>query len=67
MYQAPNERNYSVFYQLCAGASDEEKAELAINSADEFLYLSQGKASSIEGVDDEEDFINLRVPNFYLI
>jgi len=57
--QSTNERNYHVFYQLCAGAEDSEKSKWHLKSASQFNYLK--KSTTIEGVDDAEEFYNLKV------
>eukprot|EP01114_Cavostelium_apophysatum_P013166 TRINITY_DN3125_c0_g1_i3.p1 TRINITY_DN3125_c0_g1~~TRINITY_DN3125_c0_g1_i3.p1 ORF type:complete len:2243 (+),score=811.97 TRINITY_DN3125_c0_g1_i3:147-6875(+) len=59
-HQAKDERNYHIFYQLCAGTTDEEKAEWQVGEATDFVYLDRGKCTSIPGVDDAMDFENLR-------
>ena len=49
------ERNYHIFYQLLAGATAEQRAELHLLSApSEYLYL-QGPPT-VEGVVDEEEW-----------
>lgn len=58
VYQPEVERNYHIFYQLCAGASDELKTALRIGPASSFNYLNQGGEANlaIQGVDDAEEF-----------
>lgn len=41
--QAPDERNYHVFYELLAGLSDENKLKYGLLSADKYFYLNQVK------------------------
>nr|XP_013012542.1 unconventional myosin-Vb [Cavia porcellus] len=60
VFQADNERNYHIFYQLCAAASLPEFKELALTCAEDFFYTSQGGDTTIEGVDDAEDFEKTR-------
>ncbi|XP_058413067.1 unconventional myosin-Vb isoform X2 [Diceros bicornis minor] len=60
VFQADDERNYHIFYQLCAAASLPEFKELALTCAEDFFYTSQGGNTSIEGVDDAEDFEKTR-------
>uniref|UniRef100_A0A8C4L8B8 Unconventional myosin-Vb n=1 Tax=Equus asinus asinus TaxID=83772 RepID=A0A8C4L8B8_EQUAS len=60
VFQADDERNYHIFYQLCAAASLPEFKELALTCAEDFFYASQGGDTSIEGVDDAEDFEKTR-------
>jgi myosin-5 len=53
------ERNYHIFYQLCAGAPLKERKDLGLDmDVSKFHYLKQGGpgAASINGVDDGEDF-----------
>ncbi|XP_023589698.1 unconventional myosin-Vb, partial [Trichechus manatus latirostris] len=60
VFQADDERNYHIFYQLCAAASVPEFKELALTCAEDFFYTSQGGDTSIEGIDDAEDFEKTR-------
>jgi myosin heavy subunit len=60
-FQAPNERNYHVFYQLLAGASPEEKKDLALKAANQYNYLNKSKCIEVEGIDDGADFDALRL------
>ena len=57
IYQPPIERNYHIFYQLCAGAPAAEKTSLFLDSWDTFFYLNRGETGEINGVDDAQDFI----------
>uniref|UniRef100_A0A8C7U5G3 Myosin VB n=1 Tax=Oncorhynchus mykiss TaxID=8022 RepID=A0A8C7U5G3_ONCMY len=58
VFQAEDERNYHIFYQLCASASFPEFKDLALSksSAEDFIFTSQGENIFIEGVNDAEDF-----------
>ncbi|XP_031658377.1 unconventional myosin-Vb isoform X1 [Oncorhynchus kisutch] len=56
VFQAEDERNYHIFYQLCASASFPEFKDLALTSAEDFIFTSQGENIFIEGVNDAEDF-----------
>ncbi|XP_055994122.1 unconventional myosin-Vb isoform X2 [Sorex fumeus] len=60
VFQAADERNYHIFYQLCAVASLPEFKELELTCAEDFFYTSQGGDTSIEGVDDAKDFEKTR-------
>ncbi|XP_012276593.1 myosin heavy chain 95F isoform X2 [Orussus abietinus] len=40
--QSPDERNYHVFYMMCAGAPPELRAKLGITKPDDFNYLKNG-------------------------
>lgn len=56
VFQPLKERNYHIFYQLVAGASEAERQEFGLLPADEFEYLNQGSAPVIDGVDDKAEF-----------
>ncbi|KAH7318783.1 putative myosin MYO2 [Stachybotrys elegans] len=56
VFQPLKERNYHIFYQLVAGASDKEREELSILPVEQFEYLSQGNCPTIDGVDDKAEF-----------
>src|ERR1700749_3445343 len=48
VFQPLKERNYHIFYQLVAGATDSEREELGIIPVEHFDYLNQGGAPEIE-------------------
>uniref|UniRef100_A0A672M6L6 Unconventional myosin-Va-like n=1 Tax=Sinocyclocheilus grahami TaxID=75366 RepID=A0A672M6L6_SINGR len=52
VFQASEERNYHIFYQLCACAHLAEFEPLKLGSADDFPYTNQGRSPIIEGVND---------------
>ncbi|KAK9238890.1 P-loop containing nucleoside triphosphate hydrolase protein [Lipomyces kononenkoae] len=56
VFQPATERNYHIFYQLCAGATDAEREALGLLPAEEFQYMNQGGDSVIANVDDSEEF-----------
>ena len=56
VFQPLKERNYHIFYQLVAGATNAERDELGLLPVDDFEYLNQGNAPIIDGVDDTEEF-----------
>lgn len=59
VFQPLTERNYHIFYQLCAGAPLKERKDLGLDiDITKFHYLKQGGPSStpISGVDDAEEF-----------
>ncbi|XP_060092161.1 unconventional myosin-Vb isoform X4 [Heteronotia binoei] len=60
VFQAEDERNYHIFYQLCASAALPEFKDLALTSAEDFFYTAQGGDTSIDGVDDASDFEKTR-------
>eukprot|EP00158_Paraphelidium_tribonemae_P009811 Partr_v1_DN28973_c0_g1_i6_m24914 putative class V myosin len=56
VFQPDTERNYHIFYQLCAGVPTAEKKELDMSSLENFHYLNQGGRGVIQGVDDALEF-----------
>ncbi|EPQ06301.1 Myosin-Vc, partial [Myotis brandtii] len=52
VFQSENERNYHIFYQLCASAQQSEFKHLKLGSAEEFNYTRMGGNTVIEGVSD---------------
>jgi myosin-5 len=56
VFQPLKERNYHIFYQLVAGATDDEKQELGLLPVEDFEYLNQGGTPIIDGVDDKAEF-----------
>ncbi|KAL4419268.1 hypothetical protein ABPG77_004826 [Micractinium sp. CCAP 211/92] len=51
------ERSYHIFYQLCAGASDEQRQELGLaGGAASFRYLNRSDVYTLTDVDDAEEF-----------
>ncbi|XP_053318896.1 unconventional myosin-Vc [Spea bombifrons] len=58
VFQSEDERNYHIFYQLCASATQPEFKHLHLMTADEFNYTAMGGCTVIEGVDDRRDMID---------
>lgn len=56
VFQPLKERNYHIFYQLLAGASDAERKELSLLPVEQYEYMNQGNAPVIDGVDDKAEF-----------
>ncbi|KAF8652757.1 hypothetical protein AX16_004253 [Volvariella volvacea WC 439] len=59
VFQPLTERNYHIFYQLCAGAPSKERKDLGLDTdVSKFHYLKQGGPAStpINNVDDAEEF-----------
>lgn len=50
------ERSYHIFYQLCDGASPEEKKKWFLKPATEFHYLNQSNCYVIPGVDNAREY-----------
>ncbi|XP_070763709.1 unconventional myosin-Vc [Enoplosus armatus] len=55
VFQADNERNYHIFYQMCSCAHLPEFKDLRLSSADKFRYTCTSGEITIEGVDDKKD------------
>uniref|UniRef100_A0A3B4VDC7 Myosin VC n=1 Tax=Seriola dumerili TaxID=41447 RepID=A0A3B4VDC7_SERDU len=60
VFQADNERNYHIFYQLCSCAHLPEFKNLRLLSAENFQYTCMGGDITIEGVDDKKDMEETR-------
>lgn len=60
VFQPLKERNYHIFYQLVAGATDEERQALGLLPVEQFDYLNQGGDPVIDGVDDAAEFMATR-------
>ncbi|XP_055602318.1 unconventional myosin-Va isoform X2 [Uranotaenia lowii] len=54
VFQAPGERNYHIFYQLCAARK--QWPELMLDHQDKFHFLNQGNSPDIVRVSDEDQF-----------
>ncbi|KAG7324176.1 hypothetical protein KOW79_012192 [Hemibagrus wyckioides] len=55
VFQSENERNYHIFYQMCACADQPQFKNLRLLSADKFNYTCMGGQTEIQGVDDRAD------------
>ncbi|XP_054588949.1 unconventional myosin-Vc isoform X1 [Nothobranchius furzeri] len=60
VFQAENERNYHIFYQMCSCAESSEFKSLRLSSADKFRYTCMGGDIAIDGVDDKKDMEETR-------
>ena len=54
--QTDRERNYHIFYQLCAGTSTSQREALRLKDSTHYFYLNQSGCEKIEGVDDAKNF-----------
>nr|CAB3264158.1 unconventional myosin-Va [Phallusia mammillata] len=54
--QAVDERNYHIFYQLCACCDLPQFQPLKLMPASSFEYLRVGNCVEIDGVDDKQEF-----------
>jgi len=55
-HQAHGERNYHIFYQMCAGLNDALRDTLGVGEASRHRFTSQGDCLEVDGVDDGADF-----------
>ncbi|XP_068447209.1 unconventional myosin-Va [Clinocottus analis] len=60
VFQASAERNYHIFYQLCASRELPEMRSLKLNAPEHFRYTSQGGEMQIPGTDDLSDLERTR-------
>ncbi|XP_046890454.1 unconventional myosin-Vc [Hypomesus transpacificus] len=60
VFQSERERNYHIFYQMCACADQPEFKSLRLLSADKFRYTCMGGEIEIDGVDDRKDMAETR-------
>ncbi|KAL0984073.1 hypothetical protein UPYG_G00136720 [Umbra pygmaea] len=59
VFQAREERNFHVFYELLAGMNDWDKQKLYLQGAETYCYLNQGGACDLKGKLDNQDFLLL--------
>ncbi|XP_067090448.1 unconventional myosin-Va-like isoform X1 [Osmerus mordax] len=60
VFQAHGERNYHIFYQLCASSHLQEFKALKLGSAEDFHCTNHGRSPVIEGVDDAKEMYSTR-------
>jgi myosin heavy subunit len=48
------ERNFHIFYQLCAGASAQQQADWKVKDPRDFYYLNQSSCLEVDGMNDGE-------------
>ncbi|KAK1896797.1 Unconventional myosin-VIIa [Dissostichus eleginoides] len=58
--QAPEERNYHIFYCMLMGMPAEQKKILSLGNPAEYNYLTMGKCTSCEGRDDVKEYAHFR-------
>jgi len=57
VFQAPNERNFHIFYQFMSDAmTKEDKTRLFLTRPADFHFLNQSGTYSVAGVDDAKEF-----------
>ncbi|XP_062999566.1 unconventional myosin-XV [Elgaria multicarinata webbii] len=59
VFQAKNERNYHIFYEMLAGLPAQQKRKFCLQEAETYYYLNQGGNCEIPGKVDVEDFHRL--------
>ncbi|XP_029289652.1 LOW QUALITY PROTEIN: unconventional myosin-Va-like [Cottoperca gobio] len=60
VFQANEERNYHIFYQLCASSHLPEFKAFKLGCADDFHCTNQGQSPVIDGVDDAKEMCKTR-------
>ncbi|XP_059191522.1 unconventional myosin-Va-like [Centropristis striata] len=60
VFQTYEERNYHIFYQLCASSHLPEFKAFKLGCADDFHCTNQGQSPVIDGVDDAKEMCNTR-------
>ncbi|CAC5367742.1 unnamed protein product [Mytilus coruscus] len=60
VYQASDERNYHIFYQMCASSDLPEFKKFQLMAAGDFFYTAHGGDPVINGVDDADDLSDTR-------
>ncbi|CAK6961537.1 unconventional myosin-Va-like [Scomber scombrus] len=60
VFQAHGERNYHIFYQLCASSHLPEFKAFKLGCADDFHFTNQGHSPVIDRVDDAKEMHNTR-------
>uniref|UniRef100_A0A803W1J3 Myosin VIIA n=1 Tax=Ficedula albicollis TaxID=59894 RepID=A0A803W1J3_FICAL len=58
--QAPDERNYHVFYCMLRGMTVEQKKKLGLGKATDYNYLAMGNCTTCDGRDDSKEYANIR-------
>ncbi|XFG10788.1 hypothetical protein AB1E19_014412 [Capra hircus] len=59
VFQARNERNYHIFYELLAGLPAQLRQAFSLQEAETYYYLNQGGNCEISGKSDADDFRRL--------
>ncbi|XP_051903199.1 unconventional myosin-VIIa-like isoform X2 [Hippocampus zosterae] len=57
--QAPDERNYHIFYCMLKGMLPEMKAKLGLGLATDYCYLTMGHCTECDGRDDLTDYSSI--------
>jgi myosin-5 len=59
-WQQYGERNFHIFYQLTAGANEEEKKKWSLKSIRDYEYTTKGAVFTLDGIDDSHEFKELK-------
>ncbi|KAM9729088.1 unconventional myosin-VIIa-like isoform 2-T3 [Menidia menidia] len=57
--QAPDERNYHVFYCMLKGMAPEMKAKLGLGLATDYIYLTMGNCTECDGRNDLSEYSSI--------
>ena len=57
VFQTSDERNYHIFYQMCAAREMAELCGLGLDHQDLFHYTNQGESPEIDNLDDRAEFV----------
>ncbi|XP_010714917.1 unconventional myosin-VIIb [Meleagris gallopavo] len=58
--QAPEERNYHIFYCMLMGMNAEQKKMLNLGTASEYTYLTMGNCTSCDSRNDTKEYAHIR-------
>ncbi|KAK0045573.1 unconventional myosin-VI [Biomphalaria pfeifferi] len=64
--QSSEERNYHIFYRLCAGAPDDLRQKLKLGAPDQFQYLKKGNTQYFCNRQSEKNLADNRKSQLYL-
>lgn len=64
--QGKEERNYHIFYRLCAGASEDIREKLRLSSPDNFRYLNRGCTRYFANKETDKQILQNRKSPEYL-
>ncbi|XP_073761344.1 unconventional myosin-VI isoform X9 [Callorhinus ursinus] len=64
--QGKEERNYHIFYRLCAGASEDTREKLHLSSPDNFRYLNRGCTRYFANKETDKQILQNRKSPEYL-
>jgi myosin heavy subunit len=56
VFQMEGERNYHIFYMLCKGATDDQRKEFKLKTAEHYQMVNQSGCYTVNGWDDEEEY-----------